>query len=78
MPRNLVKSNYDEYARELILLAYPLHKATETRVKEVLSEPQQAVWTQLKGFFQINPGNANLVQIPLGDQGGAFPVQLHD
>ena len=76
MPRNFVKSDYDQYVRELILLAYPLHKATDTKVNEVLSEPQQAVWKQLKAFFQFNQGNANFVQIPLGDQGGAFPVQL--
>ena len=76
LPRNFVKSDYDQYIRELILLAYPLHKAAEAKVNEVLSEPQLAVWKQLKGFFQFNQGNANLVQIPLGDQGGAFPVQL--
>ncbi len=78
MPRNVVKAIYDEYVRELILLAYPLHKADEAKVKEVLSEPQQAVWLQLKGFFKFNPGNANLVHIPWGDQGGDFQVQLHD
>ena len=76
LPRNSFKSDYYQYIRELILLAYPLHKAAETRVNEVLSESQQMVWKQLKGFFQFNQGNANLVQIPLGDQGGAFPVQL--
>ena len=76
MPANSVKSDYDQYVRELILLVYPLHKTPETTVTEVLSESQQAVWKQLKGFFQFNQGNANYVQIPLGDQGGAFPVQL--
>lgn len=78
MPRNFVKSDYDQYVRELILLAYPLHRAPEAKVREVLSESQQAIWQQLKGFFQINQANAGFVQIPLGDQGGAFPVQLSD
>ena len=76
MPRNFVKSDYDQYVRELILLVYPLHKVAETKVHEVLSEPQQAVWMQLQGFFQFNQGGVNHVQIPLGDQGGAFSVQL--
>ena len=76
MPRDSVKSDYDQYVRELILLVYPLHKVAETKVHEVLSEPQQTVWKQLKAFFQFNQGNANYVQIPLGDQGGAFSVQL--
>jgi hypothetical protein len=78
MPRNFVKSNYDQYVRELILLAYPLHRAPAAKIKEVLSEPQQAIWQQLKGFFQVNQANAGFVQIPLGDQGGAFSVQLSD
>jgi len=76
MPRNSAKSDYDQYVRELILLVYPLHKVAEAKVSDVLSESQQAVWKQLKGFFQFNQGNANFVQIPLGDQGGVFPVQL--
>jgi hypothetical protein len=78
MPRNFVKSDYDQYVRELILLAYPLHRTAESEVKEVLNQPQQTIWQQLKGFFKVQQGNAGFVQIPLGDQGGAFSVRLSD
>ncbi len=75
LPADPAKSPYDEYIRELILLAYPLHRVAEPKIKEVLSDSQQAVWKQLKDFFPLNQGN-NYVEIPMKNQGGSFQFQL--
>lgn len=75
LPLNLLKSPYDDYARELILLAYPLHRVPEPKLKELLTEPQQAVWKQLKDFFRANQAN-QVLEIPMTNQGGSFQFQL--
>jgi hypothetical protein len=77
MPKSLTKGSYDDYVRELVLLAYPLHKVDEARVNEVLTESQLAVWKQLKDFLRLNRGN-NYIEIPLKNQGGSFTVPLTD
>ncbi len=77
MPESLAKGMYDDYVRELVLLAYPLHKVSEAKVNEVLTESQLAVWKQLKGFLRLNPGNNDL-EIPMKNQGGSFTVPLTD
>jgi len=75
LPADPAKSPYDEYIRELILLAYPLHRVAEPKIKEVLSDSQQAIWKQLKDFFRSNQGNDS-VEIPMKNQGGSFQFQL--
>ncbi len=77
MPNSLAKGSYDDYVRELVLLAYPLHKVNEAKVNEVLTESQLAVWKQLKDFLRLNPGN-NFIEIPMKNQGGSFSVPLDD
>ncbi|MEJ7590194.1 MAG: hypothetical protein WKF77_01460 [Planctomycetaceae bacterium] len=77
MPHSQSKSHYDDYVRELVLLAYPLKKVPGAKVKDVLSEPQQVVWMRLKDFFRWDRGN-NTVEIPMKNQGGGFQVQLSD
>ena len=77
MPHSYSKSHYDDYVRELVLLAYPLKKVTEAKVKDVFSDPQQVVWKRLKDFFRWDRGN-NTVEIPMKNQGGGFQVQLSD
>jgi len=77
MPRSNQLSSWDQYVRELLLLAYPLHKGKDAKINDVLSESQQAVWKQLKDFFRWNKGN-NYVEIPLKNQGGSFQVPLND
>ena len=77
MPHSHSKSHYDDYVRELVLLAYPLKKVTEAKVKDVLSEPQRVVWKRLKDFFRWDRGN-NTVEIPMKNQGGGFQVQMTD
>jgi len=77
VPESLAKGIYDDYVRELVLLAYPLHKVSEAKVNEVLTESQLAVWKQLKGFLRLNPGN-NYLEIPMKNQGGNFSVPLPD
>ena len=77
MPGNNNSSPWDQYVRELLFLAYPLHKAPEAKVQGTLSTQQQAVWKQLKDFFRWNKDN-NYVEIPLKNQGGSFQIQLND
>ena len=78
LPRDTaVKSPYDDYVRELILLAYPLHKGDEPRIQAILSEPQLTIWKNLKDFLRWNKAN-NCLEIPLKNQGGSFTVQLAD
>lgn len=77
MPKSSAKGTYDDYVRELVLLAYPLHKADEAKVNDVLTESQLAVWEQLKDFLRLNRGN-NYIDIPMKNQGGSFSVQLTD
>ena len=77
MPKSLAKGSYDDYVRELVLLAYPLHKVSEAKVNEVLTESQLAVWKQLKDFLRLNRGN-NYIEIPMKNQGGSFSVPLLD
>ncbi len=78
LPRNpSAKSSYDDYVRDLIVLAYPLHKGAEPRIKTVLSEPQQAVWKGLKEFIRWNKAR-NYLEIPMKNQGGSFTVPLAD
>lgn len=77
LPKNNTKSDYDDYVRELVLVAYPLHKAPDADVSKVLSEPQLAVWKQLQNFLRFNRSN-NYVEIPMKNQGGSFSAQLTD
>ena len=57
MPKNFAKGSYDDYVRELVLLAYPLHKADEETINKVLTESQLTVWKQLKDFLRLNRCN---------------------
>ena len=75
MPKSFTKGMYDDYVRELVLLAYPLHKVSEAKINEILTESQRAVWKQLKDFLRLNPGN-NYIEIPMKNQGGSFSVPL--
>lgn len=77
MPKSSAKGSYDDYVRELVLLAYPLHKVSEETVNKVLTESQLAVWKQLKDFLRLNPVN-NYIEIPMKNQGGSFSVPLPD
>lgn len=78
LPRQVNRrDSYDDYVREFILLAYPLHKGVEPRFMEVLSQPQQEIWKQLKEFIRMNKAN-NYIEIPLKNQGGSFTVSLSD
>ncbi len=77
MPKSSAKGVYDDYVRELVLLAYPLHKVSEAKVTEILTGSQLAVWKQLKDFLKLNPGN-NYLEIPMKNQGGSFSVPLPD
>ena len=77
LPHNSSLSQWDQWIRELLLIAYPLHKANDAEVQAVLGESQMAVWQQLKGFFRWNQGN-NYIEIPLKNQGGSFQVQLNE
>jgi hypothetical protein len=77
LPQKSSRSTYDDYVRELVLIAYPLHKANEATVNKVLTESQLAVWKQMKGFLPLNPVN-NFLEIPMKNQGGGFTVPLPD
>ncbi|MEZ6033347.1 MAG: hypothetical protein R3C17_09660 [Planctomycetaceae bacterium] len=77
LPHNTSLSQWDQWIRELLLIAYPLHKTRDADVQAVLSESQLAVWQQLKSFFRWNQGN-NYIEIPLKNQGGSFQVQLNE
>ena len=77
LPKTSNRNTHDDYVRELILIAYPLHKAHEATVNKVLTESQLAVWKQLKDFLRLNPGN-NYLEIPMKNQGGSFTVPLTD
>lgn len=75
MPNNLTSVQYQEYIRDIVLIAHPLFKTTEKKRDEILTEPQRDVWKQLASFFQWQKEN-NYVQIQLRNNGGSFGFTL--
>lgn len=75
LPSGQVSNSYDQYARDLILLSYPLLKITEEDRSGILSEPQRNQWKQMESHFDWQKRNG-YVQIHF--QGGSFSYQLAD
>ena len=77
LPKNSDPTQYQEYVRDVVLLAFPLFKTREQDRNEILSEPQREAWKLLQSFFQWQQ-QGNYMQIPLRNQGGSFGFMLSD
>ena len=77
LPKTADPTQYQEYVRDVVLLAFPLFKTREQDRNEILTEPQREAWKQLQSFFQWQQ-QGNYMQIPLRNQGGSFGFMLSD
>jgi len=77
LPKTADPTQYQEYVRDVVLLAFPLFKTREQDRNEILTEPQREAWKQLQSFFQWQQ-QGNYMQIPLRNQGGSFGFSLSD
>ncbi len=77
LPKANNQMQYYDYIRELIWMAYPLHKSDDKAREAVLTEEQNAVWKLLKSTYSFQKEN-NYVQIQLRNQGGSFGFMLND
>lgn len=75
MPQGSEPFQYQEYIREIILIAHPLFRVPEKSRNEILNEPQQEAWQQLQSYFQLQK-EQNYVEIPLRNNGGSFGFSL--
>lgn len=75
MPKDSTPTNYQEYIRDVVLMAHPLFKVKEKERNAIVTEAQGVVWKNLESYFQPQQGN-NYVQIPLRNNGGSFGFNL--
>jgi hypothetical protein len=75
LPDNSSPFQYQEYIREVVLIAHPLFLVREKSRDEILDVSQQNVWKTLQGFFQLQKEN-NYVQIQLRNNGASFGFML--
>ena len=66
---------YQDYIREIVLMAHPLFLTNEKKRNEVLTPPQQEVWKVMQSFFNYQNQN-NYVQIQLRNNNGNFGFQI--
>ena len=66
---------YQDYIREIVLMAHPLFLTNEKKRNEVLTPPQQEVWKVIQSFFNYQNQN-NYVQIQLRNNNGNFGFQI--
>ena len=66
---------YQDYIREVVLMAHPLFLTNEKKRNEVLTPPQQEVWKVMQSFFNYQNQN-NYVQIQLRNNNGNFGFQI--
>ncbi len=66
---------YQDYIREIVLMAHPLFLTNEKKRNEVLTLPQQEVWKVMQSFFNYQNQN-NYVQIQLRNNNGNFGFQI--
>ena len=75
MPKSSDPFQYQEYIREVILIAYPLFRTPEKASNEILHKPQQGVWKQLQSSFRHQKEN-NYVEVQLRNNGASFGFSL--
>lgn len=66
---------YQDYIREVVLMAHPLFLTNEKKRNEILTPPQQEVWKVMQSFFNYQNQN-NYVQIQLRNNNGNFGFQI--
>ena len=66
---------YQDYIREIVLMAHPLFLTNEKKRNDVLTPPQQEVWKVMQSFFNYQNQN-NYVQIQLRNNNGNFGFQI--
>ena len=75
IPESEQSLQYQDYIREIVLMAHPLFLTNEKKRNEVLTPPQQEVWKVLQSFFNYQNQN-NYVQIQLRNNNGNFGFQI--
>lgn len=75
LPKDASTTRYQEYIRDVILLAHPLFKIPEDTRNPILSEQQRAAWKHLESLFKVQKEN-NYVEIQLRNNGGSFGFNL--
>lgn len=74
-PKTDQSLQYQDYIREIVLMAHPLFLTNEKKRNEVLTPPQQEVWKVMQSFFNYQNQN-NYVQIQLRNNNGNFGFQI--
>lgn len=75
IPETEQSLQYQDYIREVVLMAHPLFLTNEKKRNEVLTPPQQEVWKAMQSFFNYQNQN-NYVQIQLRNNHGNFGFQI--
>lgn len=75
IPETEQSFQYQDYIREIVLMAHPLFLTNEKKRNEVLTPPQQEVWKVMQSFFNYQNQN-NYVQIQLRNNNGNFGFQI--
>ena len=75
IPETEQSLQYQDYIREVVLMAHPLFLTNEKKRNEVLTPPQQEVWKIMQSFFNYQNQN-NYVQIQLRNNNGNFGFQI--
>jgi hypothetical protein len=75
VPESEQSLQYQDYIREIVLMAHPLFLTNEKKRNEVLTPPQQEVWKVMQSFFNYQNQN-NYVQIQLRNNNGNFGFQI--
>ena len=75
VPETEQSLQYQDYIREIVLMAHPLFLTNEKKRNEVLTPPQQEVWKVMQSFFNYQNQN-NYVQIQLRNNNGNFGFQI--
>ncbi len=75
VPESEQSLQYQDYIREIVLMAHPLFLTNEKKRNEVLTPSQQEVWKVMQSFFNYQNQN-NYVQIQLRNNNGNFGFQI--
>lgn len=75
LPETEQSLQYQDYIREVVLMAHPLFLTNEKKRNEILTPPQQEVWKVMQSFFNYQNQN-NYVQIQLRNNNGNFGFQI--
>lgn len=73
IPETEQSLRYQDYIREVVLMAHPLFLTNEKKRNEVLTPPQQEVWKVMQTFFDYQNQN-NYVQIQLRNNQFGFQI----